>query len=87
MFKALQPLNVLCVERHVHDHQPANNRQGNQVINCLNCVCLCVCVLPVLRPSVINNTQSSKLPLKVHLKAAVDPQEQHLSEKADFAEL
>lgn len=36
----------------------------------------------MLGSSVVNDPQPSKLPLQVHLEAGIDPQEQHLSEKA-----
>lgn len=33
----------------------------------------------MLRSAIVDNAQSSQLPLQVHLEAGVDPQEQHLA--------
>lgn len=76
--QALQHLDVLCVERHIHDHQPANHRQ-RVTPHHSDCVCVFVCVwVPVLGSSIVDDAESSQLSLQVHLKTAVNPQEQHL---------
>lgn len=64
--QALQHLDVLRVERHVHHHQPANQSRSVTLLTDQRVLRVRLCVrLPVLRSAVVDDSESSQLPLQV----------------------
>lgn len=64
--QGLQRLDVLRVERHVHHHQPANHSRSVTLLSDRRVLRVRLCArLPVLRSAVVDDAESSQLPLQV----------------------